>query len=52
LAPQILVAGLIAAGGGAAYGKGAPLWVFYAAIVLAVLSALPGYVRWDNRRQQ
>jgi hypothetical protein len=50
LTPHVLVACLIAGAGGMAYGRGAPVGVFYAAIVLAVLSALPGYEHWESKR--
>jgi hypothetical protein len=35
---------------GPAHGLGAPAWLMYAAIVVAVLAALPGYERWDRRQ--
>jgi hypothetical protein len=50
LAPYLLVAALVSAGAGAAYGLGAPAWIVYAAIVVAVLAVLPGYERWDRRQ--
>jgi hypothetical protein len=33
-----------------AYGLGAPAWLAYAAVVLAVLAVVPGYDRWDRRQ--
>jgi hypothetical protein len=33
-----------------AYGLGAPAWVMYAAIVVAVFAALPAYERWERRQ--
>jgi hypothetical protein len=52
LAPQILVAMLISAAGGAAYGLGAPVWTFWVTLLVALVSVLPGYERWENRRKQ
>jgi hypothetical protein len=50
LAPYLLVAALVSTAAGIAYGLGAPAWVVYAAIVLALLAVLPGYERWDRRQ--
>jgi hypothetical protein len=50
LAPHVLVAMLIAMGGGFAYGLGGPAWVVYAALLIGALAILPGYTRWDERR--
>jgi hypothetical protein len=50
LAPYLLIAALVSASAGAAYGLGAPAWIVYAAIVVAVLAVLPGYERWDRRQ--
>jgi hypothetical protein len=50
LAPYLLIAALVMAGAGAAYGLGGPAWIVYAAIVLAMLAVLPGYERWDRRQ--
>jgi hypothetical protein len=52
LGPYVLVAMLVAAAGGVAYGLGAPAWVAYAAVLLAVLAFLPGAVRWVEREDQ
>lgn len=51
LAPYLPVAALVSASAGAAFGVGAPAWIVYAAIVVAVLAVLPGYERWDRRQQ-
>ena len=53
LAPYLPVAALVSASAstGAAFGLGAPAWIVYAAIVVAVLAVLPGYERWDRRQQ-
>ena len=50
LAPHLLVAALVMAGAGIAYGLGAPAWLAYPASVVATLAVLPGYVRWDRRQ--
>ena len=50
LAPHLLVAALVMAGAGIAYGLGAPAWLAYAAVVVAALALLPGYDRWDRRQ--
>ena len=50
LAPHLLVAALVMAGAGIAYGLGAPAWLAYAAIVVAALTVIPGYDRWDRRQ--
>jgi hypothetical protein len=52
LAPQILIAMLIFAAGGVAYGSGAPLWTFYVTLVVGLVSVLPGYERWEKSRGQ
>jgi hypothetical protein len=49
LRPYLALAVLIAAGAGIAYGLGAPVWVPYAAILLVLVTVLPGYDRWDRR---
>jgi hypothetical protein len=49
LAPSLAAAAAIDAAGGAAYGLGAPLWVFYLAIVVSMLAVLPAYERWDRQ---
>lgn len=48
LAPHLAVATLIVIGAATAYVLGAPAWIVYAAILLAVLAVLPGYNRWDD----
>lgn len=50
LAPYLFMALLVVAIAGVAYGLGAPAWTAYAAIVLAVLTVVPGYDRWDRRQ--
>lgn len=45
----LLVAALVMVAAGTAYGLGAPAWIMYAAIVVAMLAVLPGYDRWDRR---
>jgi hypothetical protein len=34
---------------GVAYGLGAPAWVAYAALIVALAAVLPGFDRWDQR---
>jgi hypothetical protein len=50
LAPSFALAVTVMVLAGLAYGLGAPAWVLYAAIVVAVLAALPGYERWERRQ--
>jgi uncharacterized membrane protein YdbT with pleckstrin-like domain len=50
LTPYLLTAALVMLGAGVAYGLGAPAWLAYAAIVLAVLTVLPGYDRWERHQ--
>jgi hypothetical protein len=50
LAPSVADATTVMAVAGLAYGLGAPAWLLYAAIVVAVLAALPGYERWERRQ--
>lgn len=49
LVPYLMFAALIAGAAAIAYGLGAPAWIAYVAILLAVLAVLPGYERWDQR---
>ena len=37
-------------GGRLADRLGDPVWIMYAAVVVAVLSVLPGYERWERRQ--
>jgi hypothetical protein len=46
----VALATAVMAVAGVAYGLGAPAWVMYAAIVVAVLAALPGYERWERHQ--
>lgn len=48
LAPYLVLAALEAVAGAVAYQLGAPAWIAYVAILLAVLAVLPGYSRWDQ----
>lgn len=50
LTPYLLTAALVMAAAGVAYGLGAPAWLAYAAIVVAILTVLPGYDRWERRQ--
>ena len=50
LTPDLLTAALVMLGAGVTYGLGAPAWLAYAAIVLAVLTVLPGYDRWERHQ--
>jgi hypothetical protein len=50
LAPSIAIATGVMAIAGLAYGLGAPAWLLYAAIVVAVIAALPGFERWERRQ--
>jgi hypothetical protein len=49
LAPYLMLAVLIVAAGAIAYGLGAPAWIAYATLVLALAAVLPGYNRWDQQ---
>jgi hypothetical protein len=51
LAPSLAIATGVMAIAGLAYGLGAPAWLLYAAIVVAVIAALPGFERWERRQQ-
>jgi hypothetical protein len=33
---------------GLAYGLGGPVWLMFAAIIVSVLVAAPGLMRWDR----
>jgi hypothetical protein len=50
LAPSLAIATGVMALAGLAYGLGAPAWLLYAAIVVAVIAALPGFERWEHRQ--
>jgi uncharacterized membrane protein YdbT with pleckstrin-like domain len=50
LTPYLLTAALVMLAAGVAYGLGAPAWLAYAAIVLAILTVLPGYDRWERHQ--
>jgi hypothetical protein len=50
LAPYVLVALVVMCATGVFYGLGAPAWLFYAGIVVAVLAMLPGVTRWDQQQ--
>ena len=50
LLPSLMIAALLTLAGGLAYSLGAPAWVAYATVVLAVLAVLPGYERWERRQ--
>jgi hypothetical protein len=52
LLPYLVVAVAIAMAAGVAYGLGGPVWIMYAAIVVAALVVLPGYERWDDRQHR
>ena len=49
LAPRLVLAAVIAAAAGVAYSLGAPVWVFYLAVVLNVVAVAPAYDRWDQQ---
>jgi hypothetical protein len=51
LTPYLLVAALVMVAAGVAYGLGAPTWLAYAATVLAILTVLPGYDRWERHQR-
>jgi hypothetical protein len=50
LVPYLIVASIVVIAAGIAYADGAPAWVAYAAIVVAMLIVVPGYDRWDRRQ--
>jgi len=43
-----VLAALVVVAGAVAYQLGAPAWIAYVAILLAVLAVLPGYNRWNQ----
>jgi hypothetical protein len=49
LAPYLALAAVITGTAATAYALGAPAWVVYGAIVLAIVAVLPGYNRWDQQ---
>jgi hypothetical protein len=49
LVPYLILAALIVVAAGVAYGLGAPAWVAYAALIVALAAVLPGFDRWDQR---
>jgi hypothetical protein len=49
LAPYLMLAVLIVTAGATAYGLGAPAWVAYATLTLALAAVLPGWERWDRQ---
>ena len=51
LTPYLIVSGLISACTGVAYSEGAPVWSVYLGGLLAVVVALPGHERWENRQR-
>jgi hypothetical protein len=50
LAPYLVLSSLVTAGAGIGYSHGAPIWTVYLGGLLAVLVALPGHERWENRQ--
>jgi uncharacterized membrane protein YdbT with pleckstrin-like domain len=50
LTPYLVMAALVMLAAAVAYGLGAPAWLAYAAIVLAILTVLPGYDRWERHQ--
>jgi hypothetical protein len=50
LAPSLAIATCVMVIAGLAYGLGAPAWLLYAAIVVAVIAALPGFERWERHQ--
>ena len=51
LTPYLMIGALVMFAAGVAYGLGAPAWLAYAAIVLAILTVLPGYERWERHQR-
>ena len=49
LTPRLLVAAAVQVMAAAAYTLGAPVWVFYVAVVLGLVAVLPAYERWDQQ---
>jgi uncharacterized membrane protein YdbT with pleckstrin-like domain len=49
LTPRLVLAAVIACAAAVAYSLGAPVWVFYVAVVLACIAVLPAYERWDQQ---
>ena len=49
LAPSLVLAAVIQAAAAVAYTFGAPAWVIYVAVVLALVAVLPAYERWDQQ---
>jgi len=52
LMPYLLIAATVLVIAGLAYGLGGPAWLLYAALLLAALTVLPGYARWDDRQHR
>lgn len=50
LAPYLAACVLIMGGAAVAYSRGAPAWVAYAALLLAMVVLLPGAARWEERQ--
>ena len=50
LTPYLLIAALVMLAAAITYGLGAPAWLAYAAIVLAILTVPPGYDRWQRHQ--
>jgi hypothetical protein len=51
LAPYLTVSAVITLASAVAYSEGAPLWVLYSGATLAILAALPGQDRWEERHR-
>jgi membrane protein implicated in regulation of membrane protease activity len=49
LTPSLMLVAVIEAAAAVAYSLGAPVWVFYVAVVLALVAVLPAYERWDQQ---
>jgi hypothetical protein len=49
LTPRLVLVAVIEAAAAAAYSLGAPVWVFYLAVVLAATAVFPAYDRWDQQ---
>lgn len=49
LLPYLLIAALVVVAAAIAYGLGGPTWLIYAALLVAGITVLPGYERWENR---
>ncbi len=51
LVPYLLADLAVVAAASAAYIHGAPAWVVHLGVLIGALVVLPGYLRWEDRRE-